>query len=246
MGSNPSILTQQQTLHHQQANQSILQSPITQEQQQVNMQMRLEQAVARRETDACLQAAGRVWQSETSFQQRQSSITVLSIPVPPMFEDVAGYPNEAHYVAMHWGAGEECYLDDGRETFTGESDGLTHFLHHWSVAPILQRYNLRSNGDRVEYWLVLDRWQRQFAVASVTEVKHMLLYQWSTPEQEHVLVVSCDEWTMLVQELEKRLSHIHLDMFAWEMQHQAQVIEMIVWLDEHGSTTSERREDGQR
>ena len=42
---------------------------ITQEQRQMDMQIRLEQAVARRETDACLQAAGRVWQSETPFKR---------------------------------------------------------------------------------------------------------------------------------------------------------------------------------
>ena len=42
---------------------------ITQEQRQVDMQIRLEQAAARREADASLQAAGRVWQSETPFKR---------------------------------------------------------------------------------------------------------------------------------------------------------------------------------
>lgn len=40
--------------------------PITQEQRQMDMQIRLEQAATRRETDACLQAAGRVWTSPDS------------------------------------------------------------------------------------------------------------------------------------------------------------------------------------
>ena len=42
---------------------------ITQEQRQMDMLIRLEQAAVRRETDACLQAAGRVWQSETPFKR---------------------------------------------------------------------------------------------------------------------------------------------------------------------------------
>jgi len=209
---------------------------ITLEQRQMDMQIRLEQAAARRETDATLQAAGRVWQTDTAFQrQRQRPISVLSINVPPMFEDAVGYPGEAHYVAMHQSHDAECVLDDGREVLTGESDAWTLFLHHWSVEPIIQRYFLGLSADRVAYQLVLDRWQRQFAVALTCEVQHLLRHQWQQAATEEVIVLNqAAEWTHLVQDIKSEISQITVNPFALEMHHQTLVLELTTWLNQHG------------
>jgi hypothetical protein len=197
---------------------------VTDEQRSQDIQIRLLQAEARRQADNAIRDLGRLWVSTERLPQREGLL------VPPQFEEAIGYTGAARYVGLYWGAGEECYLNDGLTVHTGEADAFLAYTRHWSIAPALCGADLGSSAGDATHWLLLDRIRRHMTLAYIEDAKRMIRDQWSIPEQESVLVVECGEWAVLVQELEERMSQIHPDL-TWEIEHQAQVVEMISWLE---------------
>jgi hypothetical protein len=200
---------------------------VTDEQRVRDVQIRLKQAEVRRLMDDAIRTIERLWVGDARLHQREQQEL---LPAPPQFEEIVGYRGAARYIGLYWGAGEECYLNDGQTVHTGEVDAFFAYTRHWSVGPALHGAYLGSSADDATHWLLLDRIGRHMTLAYVEDAKRTIRGQWSTPEKELVLVVACGEWAVLVQELEECMSQLHPDLLAWEIEHQARVLEMISWL----------------
>ncbi len=167
-----------------------------------------------------------------SYIPYDDQVRLLPVPVPPTLEECCGYTGEARYVAFFWGAGDESYFADGRESGTGEWDGFKAFVSHRSVRPALRGCDLGSSEEDALHWLILDRHIRRISIAKTQVAEQLLRQQWGIPDQEAVLVVSKEEWERLVQELSARVHVIsQQEVLTLEIAHQKQVQEMRVWLD---------------
>jgi len=167
-----------------------------------------------------------------SYIPYDNQVRLLPVPVPPTLEECCGYTGEARYVAFFWGAGDESYFADGRESGTGEWDGFKAFVSHQSVRPALRGFDLGSSEEEASHWLILDRHMRRVSVAKAEVAGQLLRQQWGIPDEEPVLVVSQEEWVQLVQEFSARVHAVsQQDILTFMIAHQNQVSEMRAWLD---------------
>src|SRR5262245_4577598 len=104
-----------------------------------------------------------------------STLTLLSLPVPPMLEEALGYHGPSRWVAFYCTpSGDELVYDDGTVSADGSWFAWLTFLHHPRVASTLHSYHLGSSETDATHWLLLDRETRTLSVGLPAEVKHFL------------------------------------------------------------------------
>lgn len=159
-------------------------------------------------------------------------IIVLPVPVPPMLEETCGYTGNARYVALYWGSGDEVYLDDGQLHTTGDRDAYRTFVQHWSAAPVLQRFDLRSSKEEVMHWLILDRALRRLSIATALVAQNLLQTQWKSAIWEQLEIISFEDMELLIQVLIAQMKAIDNEQIrALVREQQQRVAKMQMWLD---------------
>src|SRR5262245_34059917 len=104
-----------------------------------------------------------------------ATLTLLSLPVPPMIEEALDYHGASRCVAFSWTpAGDELVYDDGTVSADGSWVAWLTFLHHPRVAPALRSYHLGSSDNDATHWLLLDRDARALSIGTAAAVKHFL------------------------------------------------------------------------
>ena len=181
---------------------------------------------------------------------RAEGFILLPVPIPPMLEQVLGYPGRFHrptdqsaqYCGFYWAqGGNKVACDDGQGSSIGmiHSDAFLAFVRHRCVSPYVREYNYGSSVDSAEYYLVLDRKARKLYVAPVAAAWQFLAQQWGPPiqgeplhvaDQEELLrlvkdALNLDTW----QETTTTGSTAQLLQAMREEQEAVQV--MITWLD---------------
>src|SRR4051812_8423338 len=103
----------------------------------------------------------------------------LDLPVPPTFEAALCYEGEARYVRMYWElCGDEPMYDDGHIIADASWDGFLGFVDHPHIAPYLRFYHLGSSDSPARHCLILDRQERAFSIASISEAVRFVRAQW--------------------------------------------------------------------
>jgi hypothetical protein len=133
------------------------------------------------------------------------------------------------------GLGDEAYYSDGQIPTVGEWDAANLFFNHPLLAPHLRPFHLGSLEEPPAHYLLLDRESRQLSVAPVADAQELLRKQWGVdPDgQDPVLVVTEDEWDLLVQDLMARLPQVSPEQFVehWR-EHQRHIDALTAWLAE--------------
>lgn len=163
--------------------------------------------------------------------QPLNQIYPLPIEPPPMLEEALGYNGQARFVAFYWGAGDEAYYNDGYISTQGEWDAYLLFVNHPLVAPVLQAYHLDTTEEEATHWLLLDREDRQIAVAPAQIAKLYVKGQWGSPTAEQVIVLDKEAWEQLVAEVVASVKRISEDQIVTHMcKHQQKMQDLSAWL----------------
>ncbi len=159
-------------------------------------------------------------------------VMVLPIPVPPMLEEACGYTGNARYIALYWSPGDVVNLDDGQLHTTGDWDAFRTFVLHWSVAPVLQRFDLRSSHEEVRHWLILDRTLRQLSIATALVAQNLLHMQWKSVLWEQLDIISFEDMELLITLVFAKMKAADNEQIrAFVRQQQQQIAKMQKWLD---------------
>jgi hypothetical protein len=158
----------------------------------------------------------------------------LDVPVPPMLERAVGFPGDARFFALYWGAGDEAYFSDGRTSATGNPHGYLAFIRHPAVALPLAGHDLGSSDDEATEWLVIDRQSRRAYVAPVAEARRFLREQW---QESRVVpaVLSQEDFAALFDQLRRDFASkptpTPAEVMAAMKEQQRLESEMRAWLD---------------
>ena len=161
-------------------------------------------------------------------------IIPVACPVPPMLESAFGYTGDAPFVAFYWEpCGDELAWRDGQRSVVGASwYAWLSFLRHPAIAPILVAYHFGSSETEADDWLILDRLNRQIAVAPHRVAQQILAFQWPpAPPVEMPIVLDAEALAELLREV-KPFSIDPAAIDAALRREQAQLQEMIAWLDQ--------------
>lgn len=166
-------------------------------------------------------------------------IIPVDCPVPPMLEEAFGYTGEAPFVAFYWEpCGDELAWSDGQRSVVGASwYAWLSFLRHPAIALTLAAYNFGSSETEADYWLILDRLNRQIAVAPRRVAQQILAFQWPpAPPIEMPIVLDAEALAELLREV-KPFSIDSAAIDAALLREQAQLQEMILWLDQAAASS---------
>ncbi len=111
------------------------------------------------------------------------------------------------------------------------------FIRHPLVEPLLQAAlhqadHLGTSEEEATHWLLLDRKDRQIAVAPARIAKLQVSRQWGPPTSEPMLIVDKGDWEQLVAEVVARIERISQDQIVAHMlKHQQVVQDLSAWLE---------------
>ncbi|MGA7828616.1 MAG: hypothetical protein WCA04_13190 [Geobacteraceae bacterium] len=98
-------------------------------------------------------------------QAIKAGMTLLFLPVPPMFEKCLGYSGEGRFVAFFWEHFDElCFHDDHLNNGTLDAVSWRLFVQHPFVRLHLYSFDFGSADFPARHWLLLDRHVRRFYV----------------------------------------------------------------------------------
>lgn len=172
----------------------------------------------------------------------KAGLTLLFLPVPPMFEKSVGYYGRSRFAAFFWGLCDElCFLDDSLDSGTLDSAGWLVFTEHPFVRLHFQSYDFGSAELPARHCLLLDREQRHFHVGT-REAIEAFLEKEANPEAEAAeqpgreTTVTLDEFIAMAGNIEEVLGR---ELFPDEMmkrlqEQQAVCTELRQWLERLG------------
>jgi hypothetical protein len=159
--------------------------------------------------------------------RREEPMQQLSVPIPPMLEEVLGYRGTARFVAFSWEpASRDCLWADGRRRGIGSHSGYVGFFRHRAVVAGVEGHAVGSDCDATQ-WLVIDRRCRKLHVAPAEEARLFLRKQWCDSEAGPTLIAS--DVRAVIDVLRRPPT---VELIAEGIRRQAEVqAEMMAWLD---------------
>jgi hypothetical protein len=163
-----------------------------------------------------------------------TTLTPLTVPVPPMLAKAIGYKGKARFVSFQWTpAGDETDYSDGRVSAIGNWQAFLAFIHHPAISPRLEHYDFGSSDSEAKHALILDQEQQALFVAPVKEAEKFL-EQWP---KEPPVTMSQEEYTALVMKALKNVKppkDVSMDEIHRRIEEQYALVEaMQQWLDKH-------------
>jgi hypothetical protein len=161
---------------------------------------------------------------------------LVNLPIPPMLLDALGYRGEARFVAVYFGAGDECYYSDGVVTATGhDPHAYLSFVRHPACCLALAPFQLGNSDFEAEAFLILDRQENRAYVAPVAEARRFLREQWNESPATGPVVLSAEEIEAVMDRIRQELDARPLPtpeqvMAALQEQHRLHR-ELVAWLD---------------
>jgi hypothetical protein len=151
-----------------------------------------------------------------------------------MLLQAIGYPGNARFVGLYFGAGDESYADDGRLSMTCDPHAYLAFVRHPACLELAGHDLGSSDGDAAE-WLVVDRQESRAYLAPVAEARRFLREQHQESAPAGPVVLSEDEWHALMdrlrQEMESRPFPTPEQIGAALAEQHRLHQELVAWLD---------------